>query len=299
VSRLALALLAIAIPLVQTRIDALLGQFRSQHDVLYLWSGAQVRRLFPGLESVAADIYWLRTVQYFGGQRAFAAGKSFELLRPLIDITVTLDPRLEIAYRYGAIFLAEPPPVGAGQPQEAIALLQRGVLALPQRWTLRQDLAFYRFLYLKQPQEASRILTEASELPGAPAWFKNMAADLIAKGGDREAARRMWARIAQDFEGFMRANALNQIAVLDARIEADRLGALVDEFARRTGKRPESLGELRQAGLLEGDPQDAMGVPFEYERQTGRVSVSRRSPLWRRDSASDLPQVGPGRSPTR
>jgi hypothetical protein len=140
---------------------------------------------------------------------------------------------------------------------------------------------------------------EASALPGAPAWFKNMAADLIAKGGDREAARRMWARIAQDFEGFMRANALNQIAVLDARSEADRLGALVDEFARRTGRRPDSLDELRRAGMLEADPQDALGVAFDYERQTGRVKVSRRSPLWRRDSESGPPQATPSRSPNR
>jgi hypothetical protein len=296
VSRLALALLALALPLVQARIDALLGPFRSQHEVLYLWSGGQVRRLAPGLESVAADVYWLRTVQYFGGQRAFEAGKSFELLRPLIDITVTLDPRLEIAYRYGAIFLAEPPPVGAGQPQEAIAVLEQGVRALPDRWTLRQDLAFCLFLHLKQPREASRVLTEASELPGAPDWFKNLAADLIAKEGDRDAARRMWARIAQDFEGFMRVNALNQIEVLDARGEADRLSALVDEFARRSGRRPDSLAELRRAGMLESDPQDAMGTPFEYERETGCVTVSRRSPLWRRDSATG---PGPCRSPTR
>jgi hypothetical protein len=69
--------------------------------VLYLWSGEHVKRLVPGFENLAADLYWLRTVQYFGGQRLFVSDKRFELLRPLIDITTTLDPRLEIAYRYG------------------------------------------------------------------------------------------------------------------------------------------------------------------------------------------------------
>ena len=101
----------------QARIDRLAGAFRAQDEVLYLWSGEHVKRLVPGFESLAADVYWLRTVQYYGGQRRFATDKPFDLLRPLIDITTTLDPRLEIAYRYGAIFLSEPPPTGAGRPR--------------------------------------------------------------------------------------------------------------------------------------------------------------------------------------
>jgi hypothetical protein len=282
---LSLPILAAALVFVQTRIDAALGPYRAQQEVLevlYLWSGDQVRRLVPGLEAVAADVYWLRTVQYFGGQRAFEGGKRFDLLRPLLEITVTLDPRLEIAYRYGAIFLAEPPPVGAGQPREAMALLERGVRALPQKWMLRQDLGFFYFLYLKQPQEASRILLEASEVPGAPAWLKNMAADVLAKGGDRETARRMWARIAVEFEGFMKGNALTQIHVLDARDQADRLTSLAGEQTRRSGRRPDSLGELEAVRTGRVPAVDSSGAPFDYDPATGTVSVSKRSPLWRK-----------------
>jgi hypothetical protein len=282
VSRPLLLLLAIATTFVQTRIDSRLGEFRSQHEVLYLWSGEQVRRLAPGLETVAADIYWLRTVQYFGGQRAFEGGKRFELLKPLIEITVTLDPRLEIAYRYGAIFLAEPPPVGAGQPEDAVALLERGVRALPEKWALRQDLGFYRFLFLNQPQEAAHVLMEASELPGAPAWLKNLAADVLARSGDRDTARHMWRRIAEQFEGHMKANARTQIEVLDAVDEAVRLTELVAEYARRVGRRPVVLDDLRRAGLLRRPALDAKGVPFDYDERTGIVSVSRRSTLWRK-----------------
>jgi len=101
-----LVLLLPAVPWLQTQIDRRAGGFRVQEEVLYLWSGTHVKRLFPGFEALAADVYWLRTVQYFGGERLFRADKRFELLRPLVDITTTLDPRLEIAYRYGAIFLS-------------------------------------------------------------------------------------------------------------------------------------------------------------------------------------------------
>jgi hypothetical protein len=114
-------LLAAAVPWTQARIDARLGRHRAQEEVLYLWSGEQVRRLVPGFEDLLADVYWLRTVQYFGGQRVYAANKRFDLLLPLVDITVTLDPRLQIAYRYGATYLAETYPIGAGQPQAAVS----------------------------------------------------------------------------------------------------------------------------------------------------------------------------------
>ena len=126
---LALALAAL-VPFFQSRIDATLGAYRAQEEVLYVTSGRDVRRLAPGFDGLAADLYWLRTVQYFGGQRLYAREKRFELLRPLIEITTDLDPRLVIAYKYGATFLSEPKPIGAGRPLEGIAILEKGVAAM-------------------------------------------------------------------------------------------------------------------------------------------------------------------------
>lgn len=280
-SRLLPLLCALAVVPVQGRIDAWLGEFRAQHQALYLWSGADVRRLAPGLANLMADVYWLRTVQYYGGQRAFAGGKNFELLQPLIEITVALDPRLEIAWRYGAIFMAEPPPLGAGRPRDAIALLERGARALPGNWALLQDLGFYHFIFLKEPQEASRILLAAAELPGAPAWLRNLAASVLAKGGDRPTARRMWTAIQEQSEGQIKANARIHIAVLDALDEADRLSRLAAEYARRAGRPPERLADLARTGLLRRVPADPSGVPFDYDPLTGKASVSKRSSLWR------------------
>ena len=137
-----LALLPL-LPAVQGRIDQRLGEFRAQEEVLYVWSGEKLRRLASGFEDFLADIYWLRTVQYFGGQRRFSHEKRFELLEPLTDVTTALDPRLEIAYRYGAIFLSEAWPIGAGRPQAGVALLQRGAEANPGAWRLRPGARIY------------------------------------------------------------------------------------------------------------------------------------------------------------
>jgi hypothetical protein len=279
--------LVAGIPFLQARIDDRLGTFRNQEEVLYLWRGEEVKRLFPGFEALAADLYWLRTVQYFGGQRVFANGKNFDLLKPLIDITTTLDPRLDIAYRYGAVFLSESPPVGAGRPQDGIEILEKGVRAQPASWRLRQDLGFFHYLYLHDALTASKILMEASAMPGAAYWLRTMAADILSESGDRKNARRMWRQIyEQSEEGVMRANAAQRLQAIDAEDLADALSARVAEYARAHGAQPDSLDVLRRSGAWNGPLVDPSGAPFEYDKAEGRIRISPQSTLWR-------PEKGP------
>jgi hypothetical protein len=241
-----------------------------------------VRRLAAGFEDLLADVYWLRTVQYYGLRKAYAMQTRFELLRPLVEITVTLDPRLEIAYRYGAIFLAEPLPAGAGQPEAAVALLERGLRAMPSNWRLAQQAGFFRFFYLHDAEGASRALLEASRVPGAPFWLQTMAADVLARGGERELSRRIWTTMYQQAEeGAMRQNALANLHRLDALDRMDVLQAAVKEFNRRAGRLPASLAELAASGLMPAPPVDPTGVPFDYDARTGMLSIPRRSTLWR------------------
>jgi hypothetical protein len=280
----ALALLAPVIPWSQAQIDRRIGTFRSQEEVLYLWSGDHVKRLFPGFETLAADVYWLRTVQYFGGERRFSEQKRFELLQPLVDITTTLDPRLEVAYRYGAIFLSEAPPVGAGRPRDGIGLLERGTHNIPQSWRLRQDYGFFHEIYLGETERAAAILNEAAALPGAAFWLRTLAADLLTKGGDRATARRMWTQMyEQAEEGIIKENARLRLEILDSLDAADRLTGLVAEVERRRGRRPARLAELVEAGLWGGPPVDNAGTPFGYDEKSGRVFISPESLMWRPD----------------
>jgi hypothetical protein len=238
----------------------------------------------PGFEGLAADIYWLRTVQYFGGQRSVASDKRFELLRPLIDITTALDPRLEIAYRYGAVFLSEPSPHGAGRPREGVLVLEQGVAALPHAWRLRHELGFFHYLFLGDAQAAARVLLEAAEIPGAAFWLRPMAADLLAKGGDRADSRRMWSQMfEQSEEGIIRENARARLKILDSLDLRDALARAVSEFERRHGRRPARLEELVAAGLWRGPLVDVGNFRFGYDAGTGRVFIQETSPMWRPD----------------
>ena len=270
------------IPLSQVRVDQGLGEFRAQEEILYVWSGSHLKRLAAGFEDVMADVYWLRTIQYFGGRRAHAREKRFDLLEPLTDITTTLDPRLEIAYRYGAIFLSESFPVGAGRPEAGMALLRRGAPEVVEGWRLRQLEGYYAFLFLKDARRASDILLEASKMPGAASWLESLAAELLLKGGEREMSRRLWRRMYEQSEdGAMRENAHVHLQVLDALDARDAVAGLVLEFGRRTARWPRSLAELVSLGPGRVRLVDPSGVPFDYDPETGVVNVSRRSNLWR------------------
>jgi len=274
--------LAPLVPWSQSRIDARLGSYRAQEEVLYLWSGQQVRRLVPGFESIAADIYWLRTVQYFGGERLFSRQKRFELLRPLVDIATTLDPRLEVAYRYGAIFLSEPSPVGAGRPHEGIELLEKGIAQMPLAWRLRQDLGFFHHIFLGDSDRAAAILNDAAKVPGAAFWLRTLAADLLVKGGRRAEARRMWRQMFEQEEaGIIKENARQRLQILDSLDLADAIAAAVGAFEQRNGRRPADLQQLRASGLWRGPLEDVARVPFRYDVSTGKVEISTTSPLWR------------------
>jgi hypothetical protein len=259
-------------------------------NVLYLWSGSQVRRLADGFRNVLADVYWLRTVQYFGGQRAYAERSDYSLLRPLIEITTSLDPRMEIAYRYGATFLAETYPSGAGDPRAAIEILEKGVENNPESWRLRQELGFFHYFFLGEAQPASRILVEASRLPGAPHSLETLAADVLARRGDRATARALWQRIHDEAEpGAMKVNAAVHLQQIDALDAAEGLTRAAAAFRAHAGRWPSTLDELRRAGLVAGPLVDSAGVPFDYNPETGQAFLARNSPLWRRDLARVSP----------
>jgi hypothetical protein len=286
---LATLLLVPLVPLAERSAEARLGEGpRSQ--ALYLWSGPQVRRLADGYRNVLADIYWLRTVQYFGSQLAYAEKKDFTLLRPLIEITTSLDPRMEIAYRYGATFLAESYPQGAGDARAAIEVLDKGVEANPGSWRLRQELGLFHYFFLGDGNEASRILREAARLPGAPHILETLAADVLARRGDRATARALWQRIYEEAEpGAMKQNALIHLQQIDGLEATVFLRRAAEALRARTGRWPASLDELRRVGLLAGALEDPAGVPFDYNPETGQASIARTSPLWRRDLIQENP----------
>ena len=261
---------------IQKGIDAELQSAGMFADILYFPSGQWLRRVSLGHEGLLAAIYWTRVVQYFGRQR-LERSTQFALLGPLLRITTELDPHLLIAYRFGAIFLAEPPPRGAGRPEEALQLLRRGIVANPDYWRLWQDLGFIYYWDLKDYDSAARVFQAGSERPGAMVWMKVLAATVSAEGGAIQTSRLLWSEIYRQADNDqIRQRAREQLAALKAQEDLQILDRLLTEFQERQGHRAASLQELVAVGLLGWIPVDPSGAPYRVGSD-GRARPSSKS----------------------
>ena len=261
---------------VQRSIDQELDSNRDLADVLYMPSGQVLRRLSLGYEGLLADIYWTRVVQYFG-RRRLAHSTRFDLLGPLLQITTELDPKLIIAYRFGSIFLAEKPPRGAGQPELALALLRRGIVANPDYWRLWQDLGFIYYWDLKDYQNAARVFYVGSQRPGAMAWMRVLAASVAARGGAIETSWLLWSEIARQAGNEpIRKSAEEHLAALAAQKQINDLDVLLARYQEREGRMAHLWRELLDAEDLRVVPKDPSGAAYIIGPD-GRASLSPRS----------------------
>src|SRR5262249_39174509 len=208
-----------------------------------------------------------------------AVGDDYSLVYPLLDITTTLDPRFNIAYRFGAIFLAEPYPGGAGRPDLAIALLEKGLRERPDKWEYLEDIGFVHYWYTHDYIAASEWFQKAGEVPSAPWWLRSLAATTRAKGGDRESSRLMWETIRQTTEiEFLKKDAERRLAQLRALDDIDTLQRAVDAAKARSADLPLDWAALVRARVLRGVPADPSGFPSALSSD-GRVMLSLSSPL--------------------
>ena len=76
----------------------------------------------------------------------------------------------------GSIFLCQKPPDGAGQPDKAVALVEKGIRANPSYWRLYFTLGFIHYIDRHDYKAAEQAFQKGSEVPGALPWMKVMAA---------------------------------------------------------------------------------------------------------------------------
>lgn len=261
-------------------------------DALYLTSGTTARRLTIGYAALAADLYWIRAVQYYGGVKLRlnqpaqsshdtppATGTDYRQLYPLLDLTTALDPKFNIAYRFGSIFLAEPYPGGAGRPDLAVALLEKGLAVRPDKWEYMQDIGFVHYWWRHDYEQAARWFQRAADVEGAPWFLRSLAATTLAEGGDRQSSRTMWTAIRESAEiDWLRNDADRRLQQLDAMDFIEEVQRDVNR-AREAGVPASSWQDLVRAGAMRGIPVDPSHTPLDLDA-AGNVRLSGSSPLF-------------------
>ena len=269
----------------QQKIDEERASLQLEKQELALRSPGVLKKLSLEYTPLMAAVYWTRVVQYYGEKHRMH-DQNLELLWPLLDITTTLDPHLLVAYRYGSIFLSDRPPRGAGQPDQAVVLLERGMKANPDYWRFYQDLGNVYYFDKRDYTKASQAFEAGSKFPGTPPFMKIMAAKIAAEGESLETSYALWLDLYQTAGNQdVRKNAEEHLRLVKAEMDLRQIDRLADEFEKKTHRRPARVGDLVDAGLLPAQPRDPDGFPYVLGEK-GHAEIHPKSPLredWQKD----------------
>jgi tetratricopeptide (TPR) repeat protein len=260
-------------------------------DELYL-APAAARRMSLAFNGLAADWYWLRTLQYVGRKSAAHEGPiqlddlralDLKLLAPLLDEATTLDPQFTAAYEYGAVVLP------AVDTDAAVRLVNKGIDANPAAWRLYSYLGYIEW-QRGRFREAGEAYAAGSRVAGSPQWMSAMAGLMSVKGGSRETARAIYETMLRTTDDDkMRRLAANRLAQIQSLDETDALRRVLSARRERDGGRcPSSWREvaptLRAARFSQdsaGAPLDPSGAPYKLLSDRCDVELDERSAVLR------------------
>jgi len=234
-------------------------------EQLYL-KGATVKRVSLAFNGLAADWYWMRSLQYVG-RKVLTNGQGLQLdnlgalnlklLPSLLDTATTLDPQFLEPYEYAAIVLPEI------DVKEAIRITQKGIAANPSSWRLYQHLGYIHWQQ-KDYEAARNTYREGAKLPGAPAWMQAMQARMAAEGGSRDTAREIYQHMyGQSDDEKVKEMARRRLLQLQSFDERDGLRRLMTSYKSQTGRCPSSWTELAPALRALKVQLDAAGAPLD------------------------------------
>lgn len=188
-------------------------------ELAYYPSGRNVRVAAFGHGEVAADMAWLRAVQYYGAHRK--KDNRFEHLEHVFDILTTLAPRFESAYVFGAFALAQ-----EGRDfAQAEALMRKGLDHNPRSGYLAFETGF---LYYVKPNgrdlaRAAEYFELAAMLPGRPEVARRFAAFCRQNSGSLAVAYALWQEIRETSgNAYLREIADKEMARIREAIESGR-----------------------------------------------------------------------------
>jgi tetratricopeptide (TPR) repeat protein len=257
-----------------------------EEENLYL-NAATVKRVSLGFNGLAADWYWMRSLQYVGGKIIDFPGHlqldhlgqlNLKLLAPLLDAATTLDPQFMEPYQYAAVVL---PDVDV---QEAIRLIKKGIATNPLQWRLYQHLGFIHWQQ-QDFKKAGEAYEQGSKLPGAPPWMKAMRARMASEGGSRDTAREVYRRLYEEAsDSQVKDMARKRLLLLDSMDMQDGLGKLMVAYRSKMGRCPGSwreMGTLLSAFKIQvdssGAPLDPAGTPYLLVSNKCDVNVDEKS----------------------
>jgi hypothetical protein len=258
----------------------------ASYEELYVTPEA-ARRMALAFNGLAADWYWLRSLQYLGRKSAAFEGDytlddmsalGVRNLGPMLDLSTALDPQFMAAYEFGAVVLP------AIDDAQAVRFVERGIRENPQSWRLHQHLGYIHW-QAGRYAESSEAYRAGARLPGAPGWLEAMAAQVQVYGGSRDTARHLYRQMfdaAEDEQ--IKLLAHRRLLQLQSLDERDAVRRVLQDFQSRASRCPAAWREvapaLRAARLktdANGAPLDPTGAPYVLDANACDAKLHERS----------------------
>lgn len=236
-------------------------------SIIYLPSGKYLKYATFGFSSLAADLIYLWSIQYYSN---YAIEDRFTYLERIFSIISELDPRYTDPYEVGALIaVAE-----ARDPELALRILDLGLEKNPDQWVFPFEAGHIAQMTLKDFERAQAYYEKCLAIPGAPAFVRRLRANAMFKRGDLETAWATWLEIydtAPDEE--VRKVASNHLYQVKAAIDIADLTDAVTAFQARFNRVPAALDDLVRTGIRSALPKDFDGQDYVYDPATGAVKA--------------------------
>lgn len=263
----------------------------ASEEELYL-KGPTAKRLSLAFNGLAADWYWMRSLQYVGrkaldyqrmhpGQLSLNDLGTLDLraLPPLLRLSTSLDPQFMAPYEYGAMILP------TFNDKEAIALLSHGIEQNPDRWRLYQHLG-YIYWQRDDYKKAGEIYITGAKLKDAPRWMAEMGARMQLEGGSREGARQMYQHLYQESnDNWVKQMLLRRLLQVDSFEQRDLIRRVLNDYSTRFKHCPTSWNDITaplrtlrfRLDANSGAPLDPSGTPYLLAKDGCEVELDPRS----------------------
>ncbi len=164
---------------------------RPLEELSYYPSGRYLRLATLGQSETAADLAWLRGVQYYGEHRR--TDNRFARFPHVLDVLTELSPGFIAPYIFGAFALAQE----GGDFTRAERVMLKGLEANPRSGQLAFEMGF---LYYVRPgqrdlRRAAEYFEQAARQPDAPPQSARFAAFARQQAGDLSVAYELWAAV--------------------------------------------------------------------------------------------------------
>lgn len=158
----------------------------------YIPKGNEIRPLAFGFDTFLADLFWIRAVQYAGGNVLDA---SFDVMPQYLNLITDLDPDFQFAYHFGSLIL----PLGSETSNAADPLLRKAIKNNPHHQEHVMDIAYNAYYYQDKPEEAMKWYRKCiAEYNDCSKVAPNLLAYLEAKRGKYGISLQTWLQKLRD-----------------------------------------------------------------------------------------------------